>query len=117
VFAVPHIQSRKVRALAVTHAVRLEALPDVPTLAEAALPGYDVYGWYAFHAPAGTRRETVDTANTALRKVIAMQDVRAKLAMAGVDPERNSPEEMADMMKAGVARFGKIIRDAGIKPE
>lgn len=115
--AMPHIENGKLRALAVTRTVPVAALPDVPTMAEAALPGYELSGWLAFHAPAGTPRDSVSLVNAALRKVVELQDVRVRFAKAGVDPESNSPEEMAAMMKMGVAKFGKMIRDAGIQPE
>lgn len=115
--AMPHIETGKLRALAVTRTVRVDALPQVPTFAEAALPGYEIFGWYAFHAPAGTSRDTLNLVNAAVRSVVAIQDVRARLAKVGIDPESNSPDQMAAMMKMGAAKFGKIIRDAGIKPE
>ena len=113
--ALPHIRSGKVKALGVTGARRAASAPNVPTIAEAGLPGYELTSWYALMGPGGMPPEIVGRLNGAVRKAIAMPDVRERLLNAGSEPEVNSPEQMAAMVKANVDKFGRIIRTAGIK--
>ena len=113
----PHVPSGKVRALGVTGAKRAAVLPDIPTIAEAALPGYEISGWFAIHGPSGMPRGIVNRLNAAIHKVVAMPDVRERLLKVGAEPQTNTPEQMAAMMNAGVDKFGNIIRTAGIKAD
>ena len=115
--AVPHVLSGKVRALGVTSAKRVAIFPDVPTIGEAALDEYDISGWSALHGPAGVPRDVVDRLNAAIHKVVAMQDLREQFLRVGDEPQTNTPEQMAEMMRAGVEKFGSIIRTAGIKAD
>jgi tripartite-type tricarboxylate transporter receptor subunit TctC len=107
----------KLRALAVTSATRSPALPDVPTMAEAALPGYDMPAWRSIMGPAGMRRDIVASLNAAIGRALRMQDVRDRLLNAGSEPAPSSPEELAKKYAEWVDRFGKIAKEAGIKPQ
>ncbi len=113
--ALPHIRSGKVKALGVTAARRAASAPNVPTIAEAGLPGYELTSWYALMGPGGMPADIVARLNSAVHKVIAMPDVRERLLNAGSEPEVNTPEQMSALVKASVDKFGRIIRTAGIK--
>lgn len=106
----------KLRTLAVTSTPRSPALPDVPTMSEAALPGYDMPAWRSIMGPAGMRRDTVATLSTAIGRAIAAPDVREKLAIAGSTGATSSPEELTKRYADWIERFGNIARQAGIKP-
>lgn len=106
----------KLRALAVTGTTRSPALPGVPTMSEAALPGYDMPAWRSIMGPAGMRREIVVSLNTAIGRALDMADVRDRLLNAGSEPAPSSPEELAKRYADWIERFGKIAKQAGIKP-
>ena len=112
-----HVKSGRVRAIAVTTAARSGSLPDVPTVAEQGLAGYDTSTWGGILAPAGTPRPVVDRLNAEINKVLAMPDVRAKLVAGGIDVQGGTPEQFGDVIKAEVAKWAKVVRDAGIVPE
>ena len=107
----------KLRALAVTTTKRSPMLPDVPTMAEAALPGYEMPAWRSILGPAGMRREIVDSLNNSIRRVLAMPDVRDLFLKAGSEPLPSSPEELQRRFADWIVIFGKIAKDAGIKPQ
>jgi tripartite-type tricarboxylate transporter receptor subunit TctC len=113
----PHIQSGGVRALAVTTLKRSAALPDVPTIAEAALPGYDANTWGGILAPAGTPKEIVLRLNAEINKALATEEVRTKLTASGIDIQGGTPGEFGDYIKAEVVKWAKVTKDAGIQPE
>jgi tripartite-type tricarboxylate transporter receptor subunit TctC len=113
----PHVQSGGVRALAVTTLKRSPALPDTPTIAEAALPGYDANTWGGILAPAGTPKEIVLRLNAEINKALAADDVRAKLSASGIDIQGGTPQEFGDYIKAEVVKWAKVTKDAGIQPE
>jgi tripartite-type tricarboxylate transporter receptor subunit TctC len=113
----PYLNLGKVRALAVTGSRRIAVLPELPTIAEAALPGYDINGWSAVHGPAGLPRDIVDKINAAMRTVLADPDVREPLEREGREVRATTPEEITAIMKAGIERHGEIIRTAGIRAE
>jgi tripartite-type tricarboxylate transporter receptor subunit TctC len=92
-------------------------LPGVPTISEAALPGYELTSWLGVFGPAGVPREIVQTLNTAIHKSMAAPDASKKLMAVGVDPEVSSPEQLAERLNAGQTRITKVIREAGIKLE
>lgn len=114
--ALPHIQSGKVRALAVTSAKRSKVLPDTPTMQEAGVPGFDVASWQAFYAPAGTPPAIVSRMNSELAKIIAQPDMRAKMDGLGLDHAPNSPEQFAEFGRAEMAKWAKIVKDGSVKP-
>jgi tripartite-type tricarboxylate transporter receptor subunit TctC len=107
----------RLRALAVTGATRSPAFPDVPTVAEAALPGYDLPAWRSLMGPAGVRRDTVDILNSAIRRVLAMPDIREKILSAGGEPAPGSPEELRKRYAEWIQLFTKVAQEAGIKPQ
>jgi tripartite-type tricarboxylate transporter receptor subunit TctC len=113
----PHIKAGKLRALAVTGAKRLTALPEVPTIAEAGFPGYEASSWYGILAPAGTPREIVMKLNTEFRKALEQPEVRKNLLAEGAEPVGGTPEQFAEYIRAEKERLGKVIRDAKIRLE
>lgn len=113
--AIPHIRSGKIRALAVTGAERSTGLPDVPTIAEAALPGFNVEAWFALMGPAGMPEEVVQSTYTALQKVMTKPAVREKLNSLGARQELRSPAETRAFVESEYKRWVPLIREAGIK--
>lgn len=113
--ALPHIRSGRVRALGVTSGKRSASLPEVPTIAESGLPGYELTSWYAVMGPGGLPRDIVMRLNEAVVKVVAQADTRARLINAGSEPATSTPEQLGALMRENMAKFGKIIKTAGIK--
>ena len=112
-----HIQGGKLKGLAITSASRLPTLPDLPTVAESGIPGYAAGTWYGVLAPAGTPPAIVSRLSEELRKVLALPEVRASFASQGVSPAGNTPEQFSAFLRDEHAKWGKVIRDAGIKSE
>ena len=115
--ALPHIRSGKLRAIAVTTPKRSSALPGVPTIAEAGLPGYDLSPWFAVHMPAGTPRPVVAKINAALVEAMKLPDVKARFAAIGAEPIGSTPEQLATHLEAEMAKWGKIIQARGIRAD
>jgi tripartite-type tricarboxylate transporter receptor subunit TctC len=111
----PHIQSGKLRALGVTTAKRSSALPNVPTLAEAGLPGYEVSPWFAVFMPAGTPKPVIAKLNAALLEAMKQPDVRARFETIGAEPVGSTPDELAAHLARESARWSKLIAERGIK--
>jgi tripartite-type tricarboxylate transporter receptor subunit TctC len=107
----------RLRALAVTSLTRATALPDVPTLSEAALSGYDMSAWRSIMGPAGVRPEIVAALNGAILRSLEMADVREKMLNGGSEAAGSTPEQLAKRYADWSQRFGKIASDAGIKPQ
>jgi len=112
----PHIKSGKLKVLAVTDSQRSAALPDTPTMAEA-LPGYEFNNWYGLMAPAGTPRSLVDLLNAEVHRILALPDVKERFSGLGADPLPSTPERFAAVMRADAEKWGKVIRDAGVRAE
>ncbi|RPI46599.1 MAG: tripartite tricarboxylate transporter substrate binding protein [Betaproteobacteria bacterium] len=112
--AVPHIKSGKLRIIAVTGAKREPTVPDVPTIAEAAVPGYEFGIWFSMFAPAGTPKPIVARLNQEVVKALAAPDMRQKLAQTGVNVETSTPEQLGKHLQAEVAKWAKVIKAAGI---
>jgi len=110
-----HLKSGKLKAIAVTGKQRLAALPDVPTIAENAIPGYEFTLWYGLVVPAGTPKPVVDKLNDALRQTMASPEVKEKLATIGGNLTVGSPEEMATLLARETARWQKLAKDTNIK--
>jgi len=110
-----HLKAGKLKAIAVTGPKRLAALPDVPTVSEIALPGYEFMTWYGLAAPAGTPKPIIDRLNADLRKTMASPEVMEKLASIGGDLTFNSPDEFAAMIKSEVGRWHKLAKDTNLK--
>ena len=115
--ALPHIKSGKLRALAVTSAKRTQALPEVPTVAESGLAGYDSTQWYGVLAPAGTPREIVTRLHDAIVRALRDAEVGKRLAADGAEPVGSSPEEFAAFIKSESEKWAKVATAAGIKAE
>ena len=115
--AIPHIQSGKLRALAMTGGHRFELLPDVPTLAEAGVPGYEVNNWLGVVAPAGTPPAIVNRLNAELVKALQNPEVKSKLLASGLEAVWMTPEQFAAYIKSETIKWGKVVRDAGVNPE
>jgi tripartite-type tricarboxylate transporter receptor subunit TctC len=113
----PHIKSGRLRALAVSSAKRLATLPDVPTLAELGYPSMQDYTWIGVFLPAGTPAAIVQRLNEALNRATQSPDVRERLEAQALDPVGGSPQEFAEYVKAEVAKWGKVVRDTGSKPD
>ena len=113
----PYMRSGRLRALGVTSPRRHPSIPEVPTIAEATLPGYQVQSWYGVLVPAGTRTDVVNRINAALTTALRAADTRAVLTAQGGDPDPGTPEEFARLIKDELARNAKITRAAGITPE
>jgi tripartite-type tricarboxylate transporter receptor subunit TctC len=115
--AIPQINAGKVRALAVTPAKRAKVLPEVPTLAESGLKGFDVASWQAIFAPAGTPKPIVDKLNAELTKIVAETPVAARLFTMGVENVPMTPAQFADFQRAELAKWAKIVKDGNVRPE
>lgn len=113
----PQIRAGKLRALAVTSARRSDALPDLPTLGELGIAGYDVGTWWGLLAPAGTPDAVVAKLNAAMRKAVALPQTKEHFAPLGLDPRSDSPTEFAAFIKEEVARYAAIAKIAGIEAE
>ncbi|WP_341889874.1 tripartite tricarboxylate transporter substrate binding protein [Variovorax sp. YR752] len=115
--ALPHIQSGKVRALAVTSARRSKVLPEVPTLQEAGIAGFDVASWQAFYAPAGTPAAVVQRMNSEIEAILASAEVKAKMDGLGLDHTPNTPEQFASFGRSELAKWQKVVKDGNVKPQ
>lgn len=113
----PHIKSGKLRALGVATPKRIVAFPDLPTVAEAGVPGFEVNLWYGIVAPAGTPKNIITKLNSEIRKIQKMPDVLERLAALGSEPIETTPEEFSAYIKYEMAKWAKVIKEAGIKPE
>jgi len=103
------------RALAVTTAKRSPIAPDVPTLAEAGLAGYEIGSWQGVFAPAGTPVDVVKRLNTEIVKIINMPDVREKLVGLGAEPVGNTPDEFAALVKGEVVKWAAVVKQSGAR--
>jgi tripartite-type tricarboxylate transporter receptor subunit TctC len=115
--AKPYVESGKLKALAVTTTKRSKAFPNVPTIAESGLPGYELCGWYAVFVPGKTPKPIVDRLHAELVKALKQDDVRARFALIGAEPVGSSPQELAATLKTETARWEKIVRDRHIKAD
>jgi tripartite-type tricarboxylate transporter receptor subunit TctC len=110
----PHIKASKLRPLAVTTAKRSSALPDVPTLEEAGLKGFNIGTWFGVLAPAATPKDVLTRLNTEMVKVIQSPDFRKRMAEIGAEPIGNSSEQMAAQIKSETEKFAKLVKDAKV---
>jgi tripartite-type tricarboxylate transporter receptor subunit TctC len=111
-----HIRAGTLRAIAATTETRLPALPDVPTIAEMGFPGYEISSWQGLFAPAGTPKEVVAKINAEAVAMLNTPEVRQRIAHEGADPVGSMPDQFAARVKAEIAKWGKVIRAAGIAP-
>ena len=111
--AMQHVRSGKLRPIAVTTAKRSPELPDVPTIAEAGLPGYEATSWFGLFAPAKTPADVVDKIDAALIKVLASADLKKRLSEQGAEPYAEKPAQFAEFIKTETAKWGKVVKDSG----
>ena len=113
----PSVKSGRLRALAVTTTSRSGALPDVPTMAEAGLPGFEMQSWFGLLAPAGTPRPIISRLNAETNKALNTPEMKSAIATMGANVMSGSPEQFADHIKSEIGRIGEIVKAAGIKAE
>jgi tripartite-type tricarboxylate transporter receptor subunit TctC len=111
--ALPHVKAGKLKPLAVTSAKRTAVLPDVPTVSESGLPGFEVTSWFAIFAPAKTPKDIVAKLNGEVVKILKAGDVKEKLAQLGVDAAPTTPEELAAFAKAETEKWAKVVKATG----
>lgn len=114
--ALPHVHSGRVRALAVTGATRTRAAPELPTMQEAGVKGYESATWYGVVAPAGTPQDIVTKLGTEIAAIVNQPETHEQLSKRGADPVGSSPQEFARFMRAEIEKWRKVIRAAGIRP-
>jgi len=113
----PHIKGKQLKGLAVTSATRAVSAPELPTLAEAGVPGYEMNLWIGAFAPAGTPGEIAARLTAEVARIVKLPDVREKLAAMGVQPVGNTSEQFAEMIKTEIAKYGPVVKAANIKAE
>jgi len=114
---IQHVRAGKMKALGVSTAKRSALAPEVPSLDEAGVPGYDLSVWFGVLAPAGTPREIVQRLNTEIIKILQSPDVKERFLKQGVDVQTSTPEQFDAFVKSEVARWAKVIKDAGIRAD
>ena len=112
-----YVKSGRVRALGVSTAVRTAQLPDVPTIAEAGVPGYEVTVWYGICGPAGLPREIVQKVNADTVKLLSSPDTKQLLAVQGVEAAPGTPEQFAALIQAETVKWAKVVKDAGVSAD
>ena len=113
----PQVKAGRLRALGMSSAKRASFARDIPTVAESGVPGYEVAVWFGVVAPAGTPREIVQKLNAEVLRILAMPDVRERFVSQGVEPVGSTPEQFGEHIKSQMAKWGKVVRDAGVKAE
>ncbi len=113
----PQVQAGKLRALAITGAKRSAALPEVPTITEAGVPGADFISWNGVHVPARTPKAIVTKLNAELDRLLKLPEVRERMQTLGLDPAGGTPEAFAAFVKADIARWAKVIKESGVRVE
>ena len=115
--SIPHVRAGRLRALGVTSAVRSASAPDIPTIAEGGLPGYESVQWYGLLAPAGTPREIIARLHAETVAILRTPDAAKRLAADGAEVVASSPDEFAALIKAETVKWAKVVKSAGIEPE
>jgi len=113
----PQIKGGKLKALGVGSARRIPALPDVPTISEAGVPGYEVTNWWGIAAPAGTPRPVIEKLHRELSAVVASSETQKRFEAEGADPLQMSPEEFGRFIAQETAKWSKVVKEAGIRPD
>jgi tripartite-type tricarboxylate transporter receptor subunit TctC len=113
--AMPHVKAGKLRALAVTTTRRSPAAPDVPTMAEAGVPGFDISNWFAYFVPSGTQADVIARLNSEVNRGLKQPDVREKLANVGAETVGTSPEELARFVRSESDKFARLVKLSGAK--
>jgi tripartite-type tricarboxylate transporter receptor subunit TctC len=113
--SMPHVKAGKLRPLAVTTTKRSPAAPEVPTMEQAGLPGFDISNWFAYFVPGGTPAEIVNRLNAEVNRGLEFQDVREKLAAVGAETVGTTPEKLGSFVRAETDKFAKLIKASGVK--
>ena len=113
--AIPHVKAGRIKALGVSGLKRASAAPDIPTIAEQGLPGFEVNSWYGLFVPAKTPRPILMQLNKEINRIMALPDVRERLSSQGVDPVASTPEELTRIVQAEKKVWSKVLRQANIK--
>jgi tripartite-type tricarboxylate transporter receptor subunit TctC len=109
------IKQGKLRPLAVTSAKRVDDLPNVPTINESGYKGFDAVTWFGFLAPAATPKDVIAKLNTEFNKALQQPELRKKLGDEGADAVGGTPEQFAELIKAEIPRWGKVVKDSGAR--
>jgi len=112
-----HVRSGKMRALAITSIKRGDDLPDVPSVAESGVRGFEAVTWFGFVAPAGTPKDIVSRLNAEIAKALQAPDVRKKLGDQGADILGGSPEQFGNLIKTDIARWAPVVKQSGAKAD
>lgn len=115
--AMPNVKAGKLAALAVTTAQRVSTLPDLPTVSEAGLPGYEAAAWYAMFAPARTARQVITRVQTDAARALAMPDVREKLTAVAIEPVGSTAAELDAFLRREITKWSVVVRESGARPE
>jgi tripartite-type tricarboxylate transporter receptor subunit TctC len=115
--AMPHIRSGRLKPLAVTIEQRSPALPDVPTMIEAGVPGYNATIWWAVALPKGAPAELIQRLNAELGRIIALPDVQERYASLGMTPAHSTPQQVTELIRSDTQKFGPVLKAAGVEPE
>ena len=115
--ALPFVNAGKLRVLGTTDSRRSEHLPDIPSIAEAGLPGYEAVSWFGIAAPAGTPKPIIDRLAADTAAIVSKADFKARFAGAGMEMISTTPEAMAEIIRSGIPRWTRVMREAGIQPE
>jgi tripartite-type tricarboxylate transporter receptor subunit TctC len=115
--ALPQVRAGKLKALAVTSDRRVDAAPDLPTMAEAGVPGLDLFDWAGIFVPAGTPHEVISRLNQSISKVVHSPEMRQRWIEQGLEPRAATPDELAAVIKSNVEKWGRIVRETGVRAE
>ena len=115
--SLPLVREGKLRALGVTSLTRSPAAPDIPTIAESGLPGFEAVSWFAVFAPAGTPKPVVDKIQAEISRILKTPDVAKRLTDIGLEPVGSTPEELAAYQKSEIVKWAKVVKDSGARAE
>jgi tripartite-type tricarboxylate transporter receptor subunit TctC len=115
--SLPLVKEGKLRALGVTSLQRSPAAPEIPTIAEQGLPGFEAVSWFALFAPAGTPRPVVDRLQGEVKKILAAPEIAKKLAEIGLETVGSTPDELAAYQRAEIAKWARVVKESGAKVE
>ena len=115
--AQPNIKAGRVKAIAISSSTRSPLAPELPTVAEAGLPGFQSVVWFGLLGPAGLPKPIVDRVNAEMNKTLALPDVKARFAQMGFDQAGGTPANFAQVIQRDAEKWSKVIKDAGVKPE